>query len=233
MGQSARCLASYEGQTAEGTAELETDELRFRGAFRLKVPLRDVRSAVALNGRLEVTFAGGAAVFDLGPKAAPWADRILHPPTLLDKLGVRAGQRVRLVAPAGSAPAESVLADKDFRQGLVEAGVRLTDPHPYPYPYPLPAGAAPLASGDGPPDLLFFGATAVADLEDVPGLSEALPPEGALWIVYPKGRREIREADVLAAGRAAGLTDVKVARFSETHTALKFVVPRAKRPKSA
>ena len=31
---------------------------------------------------------------------------------------------------------------------------------------------------------------------------------------------------MLAAGRAAGLTDVKVARFSETHTALKFVVPR-------
>jgi hypothetical protein len=223
VGQSARCLASYEGQTAEGTAELETDELRFRGAFRLKVPLRDVRSAVALNGRLEVTFAGGAAVFDLGPKAAPWADRILHPPTLLDKLGVRAGQRVSLVAPA-----ESVLADKDFRQGLVEAGVRLTDPHP------LPAGQAPPpASGDGPPDLLFFGATAVADLEDVPVLGEALPREGALWIVYPKGRREIREADVLAAGRAAGLTDVKVARFSETHTALKFVVPRAKRAKSA
>jgi hypothetical protein len=226
VGQSARCLASYEGQTAEGTAELETDELRFRGAFRLKVPLRDVRSAVALNGRLEVTFAGGAAVFDLGPKAAPWADRILHPPTLLDKLGVRAGQRVCLVAPAGSAPADSVLADKDFRQGLVEAGVRLTDP--------LPAGeAAPPASGDGPPDLLFFGATAVADLEDVPGLGAALPPEGALWIVYPKGRREIREADVLAAGRAAGLTDVKVARFSETHTALKFVVPRTARIRSS
>jgi hypothetical protein len=228
VGQSARCLASYEGQTAEGTAELETDELRFRGAFRLKVPLRDVRSAVALNGRLEVTFAGGAAVFDLGPKAAPWADRILHPPTLLDKLGVRAGQRVRLVAPAGSAPADSVLADKDFRQGLVEAGVRLTDPHPHPT-----GQAPPPASGDGPPDLLFFGATAVVDLEDVPGLGEALPPEGALWIVYPKGRQEIREADVLAAGRAAGLTDVKVARFSETHTALKFVVPRAKRAKSA
>jgi hypothetical protein len=218
VGQSVRCLASYEGQTAEGTAELETDELRFRGAFRLKVPLREVRSAVALDGRLEVTFAGGAAAFDLGPKAAPWADRILHPPTLLDKLGVRAGQRVRLVTPAGSAQADSVLADTGFRQGLVAAGARLTDP--------LPPGAA---TGDGPPDLLFFGATAVGDLEDVPRLGEALPPEGALWIVYPKGRREIREADVLAAGRAAGLTDVKVARFSETHTALKFVIPRTAR----
>ena len=101
MGQSVRCLASFEGQSAEGTAELETDELRFRGAFRLKVPLREVRTAVALDGRLEVTFGAGTAVFDLGPKAAAWADRILHPPSLLDKLGVRAGQRVGLVESGG------------------------------------------------------------------------------------------------------------------------------------
>ena len=214
MGQSVRCLASYEGQTAEGTAELETDELRFRGPFRLNVPLRDVRSVVALDGRLELTFAGGAVAFDLGPKAAPWADRILHPPSLLDKLGVRAGQRVRLI-PA----ADGVLADKDFRQALVEAGASLSE------------GTS--SGADEPPDLLFFGATVVADLEDVPRLSAALPPQGALWIVYPKGRREIREGDVLAAGRAAGLTDVKVTRFSETHTALKFVVPRARRARQA
>jgi hypothetical protein len=34
---------------------------------------------------------------------------------------------------------------------------------------------------------------------------------------------------VRTAGKAAGLVDVKVARFSETHTAEKFVVPVAKR----
>lgn len=45
----------------------------------------------------------------------------------------------------------------------------------------------------------------------------------ALWIVYPKGVAAIREAEVIAAGRGAGLKDVKVARFSATHTALKFV----------
>jgi hypothetical protein len=50
-----------------------------------------------------------------------------------------------------------------------------------------------------------------------------------LWIVYPKGKSEIREIDVLAAGKAAGLVDVKVVAFSATHTALKFVRPKAKR----
>jgi hypothetical protein len=33
----------------------------------------------------------------------------------------------------------------------------------------------------------------------------------------------------MTAGRAAGLVDTKVVRFSETHTAEKFVIPRAKR----
>lgn len=79
--------------------------------------------------------------------------------------------------------------------------------------------------------LVFFAAPARAGLARVATLRKALPDDGALWIVYPKGRTEIREADVLATGRAAGLKDVKVARFSPTHTALKFVVPVAARAK--
>jgi hypothetical protein len=51
-----------------------------------------------------------------------------------------------------------------------------------------------------------------------------------LWIVYPKGRQEIKEQHVLDAGKQVGLVDVKVVSFSATHTALKFVRPKAKRP---
>lgn len=53
---------------------------------------------------------------------------------------------------------------------------------------------------------------------------------GALWVVYPKGVRTITQNDVLAAGRDAGLLDVKVVSFSPTHTALRFVAPRAVSP---
>ena len=56
-----------------------------------------------------------------------------------------------------------------------------------------------------------------------------LKPAGALWVVYPKGVQTIREIEVIAAGREAGLKDVKVASFSATHTALKFVIPVASR----
>jgi hypothetical protein len=202
VGQSVRCLAVFEGQTAEGTAQLETDELRFRGAFRLTIPFREVRRAEARDGRLTVTFDGGTAGFDLGERAARWADKILHPPTLLDRLGIKAGQRVRLVG----------ITDKDFIRDLTEHGA-----------------VVGRSTARGPADLLFFGAETTTDLDEVGPLRQALPAEGALWIVYPKGRRDLREVDVLGAGRAAGLTDVKVVRFSGTHTALKFVVPRAHR----
>jgi hypothetical protein len=52
---------------------------------------------------------------------------------------------------------------------------------------------------------------------------------GALWTIRPKGRKEISEAAVMAAGRAAGLVDVKVVSCSPTHTAEKFVIPLRKR----
>ena len=79
-------------------------------------------------------------------------------------------------------------------------------------------------------DLIFFGAARSADLERTRRLVPSLASAGALWIVYPKGRKEITELQVLDAGRQAGLVvDVKVVSFSATHTALKFVRPKADR----
>jgi len=57
----------------------------------------------------------------------------------------------------------------------------------------------------------------------------SLKPNGALWVIRPKGRPEISERAVMDAGKAAGLVDVKVVSFSPTHTAEKFVIPIAKR----
>jgi hypothetical protein len=78
-------------------------------------------------------------------------------------------------------------------------------------------------------DLVFFAAERREDLASVPKLAAGMKPDGGLWIVYPKGAAAIRETEVIAAGRAAGLKDVKVASFSAARTALKFVVPVAAR----
>lgn len=49
--------------------------------------------------------------------------------------------------------------------------------------------------------------------------------------IWPKteGRQDITRADVLKTGKMAGLVDVKIVKFSASHTALKFVIPLAKR----
>ena len=78
-------------------------------------------------------------------------------------------------------------------------------------------------------DVVFLGATKRDALERLGSLKDGIQPSGAIWVVRPKGQRAITEADTMAAGKRAGLVDVKVVSFSETHTAEKFVIPVAKR----
>ena len=51
-------------------------------------------------------------------------------------------------------------------------------------------------------------------------------------MIRPKGVKTITEADTMAAGKAAGLVDVKVVKFSETHTAEKFVIRVSERKRT-
>jgi hypothetical protein len=78
-------------------------------------------------------------------------------------------------------------------------------------------------------DIVFLRVDSRDHLGDVPAAWGRVAERGALWIVYPRGVAAVTQNDVLAAGRAAGLLDVKVVRFSDTHTGLRFVAPRSGR----
>jgi hypothetical protein len=47
--------------------------------------------------------------------------------------------------------------------------------------------------------------------------------------VSPKGNKDFNENHVYAHMRSLGLKDAKTARFSATHTANKFVIPKDRR----
>ncbi len=187
MGLECDCKLRLGGRASTGRAQLETDFVLFRGAECLKIPLRDLTAVEAQDGVLRLEFPGGPAELDLGAAAAKWAHKILHPPTLFEKLGVKPGMSIAIEGGF----------DAEFRR---QAGPTV----------------------EGKADLLFYAASKTSDLARLPQLQMRLNPAGAIWVVYPKGVQIIREIEVIEAGRAAGLKDTKVARFSETHTALRF-----------
>jgi hypothetical protein len=199
MGKDAPCSATYGGRTSAGRAMLETDELVFRGEFRLVVPRRSITAVRVQSGRLELEFEGGPAVLDLGPAAVRWEQEIRNPKTVIDKLGVKPAQRVAIVG----------VEDTELAAGLAER--------------------AEVVVGDGPVDHLFVAVEAPPDLDGLDAYVPRIAPAGALWTVRRKGGGDVTEADVLGAGRAAGLVDVKVVRLSDTHSAFKFVIPVSRR----
>src|SRR5687768_8032231 len=97
MGQEARCLARIGERVVEVKALLESDELILRGEHRARLPFSGLDVVEAADGQLTLQQNGEAIVLELGAAAERWAAKIRHPPTLLDKLGVTAGQSIAVV----------------------------------------------------------------------------------------------------------------------------------------
>jgi len=202
MGAEAICSVTFGRRRVEGKALLETSELIFRSPeLRLKIPFSDIKKLDVNGGKLIVSYDKGTASFHLGLRAPSWADKIRKPKSLLDKLGVKPEHRVCTIK----------IKDADF---MVDLKLR------------VPGVAVRLVRNA---DVIIYGAETQADLSRLRDLRYAIKPDGMIWTVTPKGKGGIREADVMAAGKAVGLVDVKVAAFSPTHTALKFVIPKAMR----
>ena len=87
------------------------------------------------------------------------------------------------------------------------------------------AGASIRTSGAQPADMIFATFRHRDDLRRLAGLVPRIHPDGVVWTLRPKGSKDLTEAEMMQAGQAAGLVDVKVVSFSETLTAEKFVVP--------
>jgi Protein of unknown function (DUF3052) len=121
---------------------------------------------------------------------------------LADKLGIKAGQRISVMG----------VESAEF---LVELATRVPD-------Y---SGGKLVKDAD----LIFFSAEARKDLERLEFMAKGIQSKGAIWVVYPKGQKHIREIDVITAAKSAGLVDNKVCSFSTTHTALRLCIPIAKR----
>jgi hypothetical protein len=124
---------------------------------------------------------------------------------LLDKLGVRPGMRVAIID----------VEDETIRPFLADRTSDITEGWPAPET-----------------DIVLFGAESTDALEPLGALSARIRRNGAVWVVSRKGKTAtLRDVAVIDAAKAAGLIDNKVVSFSATHTALRLVIPVARRPK--
>jgi hypothetical protein len=94
MGWEADCEVRWAGVTARGKLQLEGSDLRFVGPPRMQFALPELTAARVEDGALVLDFAAGRAHFVLGAESVRWLERILHPPTRLQKLGVKPHSRV-------------------------------------------------------------------------------------------------------------------------------------------
>jgi hypothetical protein len=125
---------------------------------------------------------------------------------LLDKLGVKPGSRVAIVGDVGDVAFRAQLAD---RTSDISMGKPKRDT-----------------------DVVLLAADTIDELMQIGPLQRSLKPNGAIWVVSRKGNAAtLRDVEVMDAAKAVGLIDNKVASFSATHTALRLVIPVARRPK--
>jgi hypothetical protein len=124
---------------------------------------------------------------------------------LLDKLGVKPGSRVAAVG----------IDDPTFMKLLRER-----------------TGDVVVGKPRAVCDIVFLGAGHMRDLERLRDAKHWIEPNGAIWVVRPKGPGSpLKDTDLIAAGLAAGLVDNKIASFSDTHGAMRFVFRLRDRPR--
>jgi hypothetical protein len=201
MGLEAMCAVKVGlGRRTTGKALLESDHVLLRlPTARVKIAFADIESMEAKDGQLAIKHRGGSVSIYLGAAATRWAEKIKNPRSLMDKLGVKPGMRVAVVN----------VDDSEF---LVQLGARTNDVARRPAGHAL--------------DMIFFGVEDVDSLGRLAALKRTLKSDGAIWVVHRKGKdATLRDVDVFAAAKRAGLVDNKVVAFSATHTAERLVIP--------
>lgn len=192
MGKDIQTSGVFTDGPDTGRLQYEGVKLLFRGAQRR---VWDVEALKGVRAEGDDLVLADGSRFGLGEtQAASWATAIANPKGRLDKIGVKAGMRTAVIG----------VADDTFTAELAERG------------------AVPVTELNDL-DLLFYAADSADDLTKVEALIPALGPTGAIWIVSKKGKAAtLKDVEVMAAAKAAGLADSKVVGFSETLTALRF-----------
>jgi len=205
MAMESACKLQIGRNHYDGRVRMEADHIDFTGSTKYRFRLTEIRSPRQDSDTLLFDFHGSPVILRLSSlrAATNWFEYMLHPRTLVDKLGVREGHRVRVLN----------LDDQDL-VSMIQG-----------------RNATVISQSATACDMVMLGVERPSELRQIADLSEELHAEGAIWVVLPKSVRTVTKANVHAAAREAGLSQTEVVDYSETQAAYKMVRPAAiKRP---
>ncbi|MEM9410730.1 MAG: hypothetical protein AAGA30_06425 [Planctomycetota bacterium] len=188
------CPASISGLKSVGKLYVDSNELEFRSKqITWTVKTGKGTRAKVIDGDLRVSRGSKSATFAIGDEAARWADKILHPPNRITKLGLKRGQKYVIKGKFESA----------FHEEISEAELQ---------------PVRQLKSCD----LVFVLLTSTSDLKIFKKALAHSNPGTHLWTVWPKGVDSIKQADVIGTARQFGIGPGKGISFDSTHSAMRF-----------
>jgi hypothetical protein len=205
MGTEIVCEAKYKRASYRVKLHLDTQTLTLRDELKLSIPLKEIQKVEAKEDVLTVKWNNTTVALLVGAKAERLANSIRNPRSLFDRLGIKPEHTVSIVG----------LDDPSFVAELRQRADAVTED-----------------SVKAKSDVIFLRARQRPDLAKLKTLRRSLKSNGAIWVLWKKGMKgpdDVKESEVMAAGKAQGLVDVKIASFSDELSALKFVIPVADR----
>jgi hypothetical protein len=205
MGTEIVCEAKYKRASYRVKLHLDTQTLTLRDELRLSIPLKEIQKVEAKDDVLIVKWNNTTVALLVGTKAERLANSIRNPRSLLDRLGIKPGHIISILG----------LDDPSFVAELRQRTDAVTEDSVKPKS-----------------DVIFVRARQRASLSKLKTLRRSLKSNGAIWVLWKKGLKgpdDVKESEVMAAGKVQGLVDVKIASFSDELSALKFVIPVADR----
>lgn len=199
MGLECACTLIKGRAMDAGVAHLDCNELRFKGESQVKLITAGAKATV--SGEIlsiEGPIGSLRLRLDDATIAARWADKINNPRSRLQKMGIEAGAKVWMIGMD-----DPVFVD-EFNALVDEPFVT------------KPAKGAAY-------DAIVLVARAVEALKQLSKCALHLAPKGAVLVLWPKGRKDLRHEEVVGAGREAGFSQTRSMAFNDELTALRLV----------
>ena len=194
MGLEITTVAVKGAKKFKGKLHLDSKELKFSSKeFKWSMPLGDGINAVAEKTKLIVSKGRDKVTFEIGEKPERWVNKILNPPSRLDKLGVKASMKCWL----------STGFNPEFKTELKGREAKVT-------------------RQIDKCDLAFFLVDDRKNLGSLLECCDALPDAVNIWVVYPKGSDAITQGDVMETLKKAGFGPSKTAAFNERLSSMRY-----------